>query len=85
MVQQHVPPHENEALVPFLWTYEVENGLVKAHRRKRLAETTRPIARVIFCIEQGSMVLLHGFMKKSQKTPQQDIELALKWKKGTRT
>ena len=43
------------------------------------------IARVIFCVEQGSMVLLHGFMKKTQKTPQQDIDLALKRKKGTRT
>jgi len=28
----------NEAFVPFLWTYEVANGLVLAHRRKRLAE-----------------------------------------------
>jgi phage-related protein len=42
------------------------------------------IARVIFCVEQGSMVL-HGFMKKTQKTPQQDIDLALKRKKGART
>jgi predicted nucleic acid-binding protein len=29
----------NEALVPFLWTYEVANGLVMAQRRKRLAES----------------------------------------------
>ena len=29
----------NEALVPCLWTYEVANGLVMAHRRKRLAES----------------------------------------------
>jgi phage-related protein len=36
-------------------------------------------------VEQGSMVLLHGFMKKSQKTRQQDIDLALKRKKGTRS
>ena len=28
----------NDALVPFLWTYEVANGLVMAQRRKRLAE-----------------------------------------------
>jgi len=28
------------------------------------------------------MVLLHGFIKKSQKTPQGDIDLALKRKKG---
>jgi phage-related protein len=43
------------------------------------------IARVIFCVEQANMVLLHGFMKKSQKTPQRDIDLALKRKNGTRT
>ena len=43
------------------------------------------IARVIFCVEQGCLVLLPGFMKKTQKTPRQDIDLALKRKKGTRS
>jgi phage-related protein len=28
------------------------------------------------------MVLLHGFLKKTQKTPQHDVDLALKRKKG---
>ena len=36
------------------------------------------IARVIFCIGDGYMILLHGFIKKTQKTTQQDIGLALK-------
>jgi phage-related protein len=36
------------------------------------------IARVIFCIVSGEMILLHGFEKKTQKTPQQDIALALR-------
>jgi phage-related protein len=40
------------------------------------------IARVIFTVAQGSMVLLHGFIKKTQKTPKQDLDLALKRKKG---
>ena len=40
------------------------------------------IARVLFCVEQGRMVLLHGFIKKTQKTPQHDLELALKRRKG---
>jgi phage-related protein len=35
------------------------------------------IARVIFCIYDGGMVLLHAFIKKTQKTPKQDLELAL--------
>jgi phage-related protein len=35
------------------------------------------IARVIFYITRGEMILLHGFEKKTQKTPQHDFELAL--------
>jgi hypothetical protein len=34
------------------------------------------IARVIFQISGGEMILLHGFIKKTQQTPQQDLELA---------
>ena len=34
------------------------------------------IARVIFCMKDHQMVLLHGFIKKTQKTPAQDLELA---------
>jgi phage-related protein len=36
---------------------------------------------VIFFVHQDSMVLLHGFIKKSQKTPQEDVDLALKRKR----
>jgi len=38
------------------------------------------IARVIFWISGAEMVLLHGFEKKTQKTPPHDIELARKRK-----
>jgi phage-related protein len=34
------------------------------------------IARVIFCIAHEHMVLLHGFEKKTQKTPKAALELA---------
>ena len=34
------------------------------------------IARVIFTVEGDTMVLLHGFIKKSQKTPAADLQLA---------
>lgn len=34
------------------------------------------IARVIFCVAHGHAVLLHGFVKKSQKTPRAALELA---------
>lgn len=38
-------------------------------------------ARVIFCLLNDGMVLLHAFVKKTQKTPRQDIDLALKRRK----
>jgi phage-related protein len=34
--------------------------------------------RVIFCVVRGRMVLLHGFVKKTQKMPMKDMELAVK-------
>ncbi len=41
------------------------------------------IARVIICVSPGHMVLLHGFQKKSQKTPKADLDLASKRQKET--
>ncbi len=40
--------------------------------------TDGKVGRIIFCVVRGSMVLLHGFIKKTQKTPGKDMELALK-------
>jgi phage-related protein len=34
------------------------------------------IARILFTTGERRMVLLHGFIKKSQKTPREDLELA---------
>lgn len=39
------------------------------------------IARVVFCVFDGQMILLHGFIKKTQKTPSADKDLAMKRKK----
>ncbi|MDR1248096.1 MAG: type II toxin-antitoxin system RelE/ParE family toxin [Treponema sp.] len=36
------------------------------------------ICRVFFTVTAGSMVLLHGIIKKDQKTPKQDLDLAKK-------
>jgi phage-related protein len=36
------------------------------------------ISRVLFTIEENMMVLLHGFIKKSEKTPASDLNLAKK-------
>lgn len=40
--------------------------------------TDKRIARVIFTVHKKKMVLLHGFVKKSQKTPKTDLDLAKK-------
>jgi phage-related protein len=44
----------------------------------RCDRTGGRIARVIFSVASRRMVLLHGFIKKTQQTPVQDLQLALK-------
>lgn len=39
------------------------------------------IARVLFCMRRGELMLLHGFIKKTQKTPKPDLDLAIKRQK----
>jgi phage-related protein len=39
------------------------------------------ISRILFCIHDGRMVLLHAFIKKTQTTSDADLALALKRKK----
>jgi len=68
---------ENIKTVQFGWPLgmplvrKLDKGLWEV--RSRLPNR---IARVIFTSGEGRMVLLHGFIKKSQKTPQEDLELA---------
>lgn len=50
----------------------------------RCTPTQGRIARVLFCEHGGTMVLLHAFIKKTQKTPPGDLELALKRMKEIR-
>ena len=38
------------------------------------------IARVFFYIDKSEMILLHGMVKKTQKTPDRDLKLAQKRK-----
>jgi phage-related protein len=50
------------------------NGLYEV--RSNLADGK--IGRILFCIIANEMVLLHGFVKKTQKTPQAELMLAVK-------
>jgi phage-related protein len=53
--------------------------------RSNLATRT---ARVLFAIENGKMVLLHGFIKKTSEIPQSELRIAAarwrQWKNETR-
>jgi len=37
---------------------------------------SQQIARVLLCFHDGMLIVLHGFIKKTQKTPPGDLELA---------
>jgi phage-related protein len=43
------------------------------------------IARLMFFVEDGEIYVVHGFVKKTQKTPAADIALARRRMKDTRT
>jgi phage-related protein len=47
----------------------------------RSALTSNRIARVFFCFVDDRIVALHGVIKKSEKTPANDLELARKRKR----
>jgi len=53
------------------WVRPLGEGLWEV--RSRLENR---ISRVIFVIDRGEMVLLHGFIKKTQAIPQADLTLA---------
>ena len=38
--------------------------------------SSRRIARVSFCLHNDGMILLHGFIKKSQKMPEKDLKIS---------
>lgn len=42
---------------------------------------TRRTARVLLCLHKGQLVALHGFIKKTRTTPDEDLALARKRKK----
>jgi len=39
------------------------------------------IARLLFCLVDGKIVVLHGFIKKTQRTPDDDLRLARRRKR----
>ena len=39
-------------------------------------------ARVLICFHEGDLVALHGFIKKTRATPDEDLALAQKRQRG---
>jgi phage-related protein len=61
--------------------WPVEGPLVKPLGRglwEIRSKLDNRIARILFVFSDGEIVLLNGFIKKTQKTPKQEIDLARK-------
>jgi phage-related protein len=50
----------------------LKNGLWEV----RTSLPSRRIARLILCFHDDTLIILHGFIKKTQQTPSQDLALA---------
>ena len=82
---KQLPAHERQAIGEDIKSVQLRWPLGMPLVRKLNARiwevrTTLPtrIARVLFTVKDGRMVLLHGFLKKTASTPKPDIALAEK-------
>lgn len=63
------------------WRYPLGMPTVRAMKHgifELRSELPNRIARILFVYFEEKIVLLHGFIKKTQKTPPQDLETALR-------
>lgn len=62
------------------WGWPMGKPLVDSSFGGGLAEVRSNVAgehyRVLFCVVEGVIVLLHGFHKKTKSTPKRDLDLA---------
>jgi phage-related protein len=42
----------------------------------RSSLSSKRIARLVLCFHNGMLIVLHGFIKKTQKMPSDDLKLA---------
>jgi len=77
------------ATVEFGWPVGMPTCRALTSRRGlwevRSSLTQNRIGRVLFFVHQGQMVLLHGFIKKTQETPTEDLDLAVKRQKEVKS
>lgn len=64
------------------YSYPVGMPLTRVLKGTKLEEvrckTSNGIARIIFCVEDNTIILLHAFTTKTQKTPQKELDVAIK-------
>jgi len=59
------------------YTKALDDGLFEVR-----AKAKEGIGRSIYCYQKGQkIIILHSFVKKDQKTPKKDLQIALKRKK----
>ncbi len=59
------------------YTKPLNNGLFEVRTKAK-----EGIGRSIYCYKKGQkIIILHSFVKKEQKTPKKDLQIALKRKK----
>jgi phage-related protein len=65
--------------VQFRWPVgmPLARPLMKGLSEVRTDLPSNRIARVLFFVERGRIGVVHGFIKKTQKTPKADLDLAL--------
>ncbi len=71
---------EDIATVEFAWPVGMPTckSLGSGLWEVRTSLPSKREARIIFAVNEERMVLLHGFIKKAQKTPKSDLDLAKK-------
>ena len=62
------------------YSRNLEKGLYEA----RSSISSGRIARILFCIQGNEMILLHGFIKKTQTTPDREKTVARNRMKGVK-
>ena len=74
---------EDIAYVQYKWPLgKPRVGYLKESVWEVRSQIGNRIARVLFAVDHSQMILLHGFVKKTQQTPHSDLDLAIKrWKK----
>jgi len=53
-----------------------KKALWPGHREGLDSGVEGSVARLLLCFHQSEMVVLHGFIKKTRRTPADDLELA---------